>query len=278
MIYTSSIPLGVGMSKDLVQQQFGQHAAAYVTSAVHAKGASLSRVVELVAPQAGWRALDVATWAGHMALAFAPHVAHVVASDITPEMLAETAKLAASKGLGNVETAVADAEALPFAEASFDLVSCRIAPHHFGDMPRFISEVARVLEPGGTFALVDNIAPDADTTPGFAADALAAADVIYNLYEKIRDPSHGRALTAAAWRGLMAGSGLTVAHQEIMEKEMPFRPWVTQQSVPADRIAQLEAILAGAAPALAAFLKPRAIEGGDMSFTLREIVLIARKG
>jgi ubiquinone/menaquinone biosynthesis C-methylase UbiE len=263
------------MSKSLVQQQFGIHAAAYATSEVHAKGASLARVVELVAPKPHWRALDLATGAGHMALAFAPHVAHVIATDITPEMLAETAKLAASKGLANVETKLADAEALPFPDATFDLVTCRIAPHHFANVPRFVAEVARVLKPGGTFALVDNIAPSDDTTPGHTPDALAAADVAYNLFEKIRDPSHGRALIAAAWRGLLAGTGLSIAHQEIMDKTMPFRPWVKQQSVPADKIAGLEAMLSSASPCLSAFLKPAPQPDGDWHFTLRELVLIA---
>lgn len=266
------------MSKTLVQQQFGQHAAAYVTSAVHAKGASLSRVVELVAPQKHWKALDVATGAGHMALAFAPHVARVVASDVTPQMLAEAAKLAAKQGHRNVDTAIADAEALPFSDESFDLVSCRIAPHHFGNVPGFIAEVARTLKPGGTFALVDNISPCAETTPGFPADDLSAADVVYNLFEKIRDPSHGRALTAAAWRGLMAGTGFATAHQEIMAKTMPFRPWVEQQAVTPDRIAQLEELVARASACLQAFLKPAPLEGDDFSFTLRELVLVARKG
>jgi ubiquinone/menaquinone biosynthesis C-methylase UbiE len=264
-------------SKSLVQQQFGTYAAAYATSAVHAKGASLARVVELVAPMADWRALDVATGAGHMALAFAPHVAHVLATDITPEMLSEARKLAADKGLANVETAEADAEALPLADGSFDLVSCRIAPHHFGNIPRFIREVARVLKPGGTFALVDNIAPDPATTPGHSSEALAAADIAYNLFEKIRDPSHGRALTAAAWRGLVAASGLEIAHQEIMEKTMTFRPWVEQQAVTPDRIAELELIRAGASPCLADFLKPAPAAIGEWTFNLRELVLIARK-
>lgn len=263
--------------KALVQRQFGAHAAAYVTSAVHAKGASLARVVELVAPRADWRALDVATGAGHMALAFAPHVAHVTASDITPQMLAETARLAAGQGLANLVTAHADAESLPYPDASFELVSCRIAPHHFVNVPRFIREVARVLRPGGTFALVDNIAPDGETTPGFTADELAAADVTYNLFERIRDPSHGRALTAAAWRGLLADSGLAIAHQEIMEKAMPFAPWVKQQSVPAERIEELRRIVQEGSACLRAFLKPAPIDAGDWQFTLRELVLIARR-
>jgi hypothetical protein len=79
------------MTKSLVQQQFGAHAAAYATSAVHAKGASLARLVELVKPERHWQALDVATGAGHTAAAFAPHVARVIASDLTEEMCAKPA-------------------------------------------------------------------------------------------------------------------------------------------------------------------------------------------
>ena len=66
---------------------------------MHAKGESLARLVALVAPQSSWRLLDVATGAGHTALAFAPHVAKVIASDITDQMLAEARKLAAERGV-----------------------------------------------------------------------------------------------------------------------------------------------------------------------------------
>src|SRR5262245_624565 len=134
------------MTRSLVQQQFGAHASAYATSTVHAKGASLGRLVELVQPQRHWQALDIATGAGHTAAAFAPYVAHVIASDITDEMLAEARKLAAARGLVNMEVAVADAEALPFEDARFDLVTSRIAPHHFPDVAQFVREVMRVLK------------------------------------------------------------------------------------------------------------------------------------
>ena len=75
------------MSKSLIKSQFGAAADKYATSRVHAKGASLGRLVELVKPKANWHALDVATGGGHTAAAFAPHVAAVIASDLTPEML-----------------------------------------------------------------------------------------------------------------------------------------------------------------------------------------------
>ena len=121
------------MNETLVQKQFGVAAADYAASAVHASGPSLARLLALVPARADWVALDVATGAGHTALAFAPLVARVIASDITDAMLRETEKLAAARGLANVETANGEAGKLPFADAGFDLVTCRLAAHHFPD-------------------------------------------------------------------------------------------------------------------------------------------------
>jgi ubiquinone/menaquinone biosynthesis C-methylase UbiE len=264
------------MSKDLVQQQFGANAAAYATSAVHAKGASLARLVELVQPKGDWTALDIATGAGHTALAFAPHVASVIASDLTPEMLVESAKLATAKGYTNMTTALADAERLPFPDASFDLVMSRIAPHHFPDIAAFLSESRRVLKPGGTFALVDNVAPDENTTPGFATSDLAAADKAYNGFEKKRDPSHGRALTTAEWTRAIGDAGLKLTHTEHAPKAMDFATWCKTMKVPQDTVAELRTVLTGASGALAAFLKPT-IDGDTIGFTLDELIAIAKK-
>jgi protein-L-isoaspartate O-methyltransferase len=96
----------------LVQRKFGEAAADYAASAVHARGPGLTRLIELVNPKPSWRVLDIATGAGHTALAFAPLVARVTASDITDAMLAEAKKLAAARGLVNFRTARASAETL----------------------------------------------------------------------------------------------------------------------------------------------------------------------
>lgn len=264
------------MAKSLVQQQFGAHAAAYATSAVHAKGASLARLVELVKPESHWQALDIATGAGHTAAAFAPHVARVIASDVTEEMLAEAGNLAAAKGFAGMETAHADAEALPFEDSRFDLVTCRIAPHHFPDIPAFVSEAWRVLKPGGTFALVDNIAPDAESTPGFSVEELQEASLAYNAFEMIRDPSHVRCLGMAEWTEIMRDTGFEVVHKERLGKDMEFQPWAERLGADAPTIERLRAMLMEAGPALRAFLKPRE-EGGSLWFTLDEAILIASK-
>jgi ubiquinone/menaquinone biosynthesis C-methylase UbiE len=264
------------MNKSLVQQQFGAHAAAYVTSTVHAKGASLGRLVELVAPRPTWAALDVATGAGHTAAAFAPHVAHVIASDLTSEMLAEAAKLAKSKGLRNMETARADAEALPFGDGQFDLVTCRIAPHHFPDIAAFAAAVWRVLKADGTFALVDNIAPDTLSTPGFSAAELREAALIYNAFEKLRDPSHARCLGMAEWTKVLSDQGFAVVHTERLPKDMEFQPWAERMGTDAATVERLRSMLVEGPAALKAFLKPRD-EQDKLWFTLDEAILIARR-
>jgi ubiquinone/menaquinone biosynthesis C-methylase UbiE len=252
-------------TKSLVQAQFGANAANYVDSRSHARGASLPRLVEMTKPNRRWRMLDVATGAGHTALAFAPHVAEVIAADITPEMLEVTRRLAAERGLTNVKIDEAPAEDLPYGDGSFDLVTCRIAPHHFADVPRFVAEVARVLKPGGVFGLVDNISPD---------DAAAAEQ--YNAFEKIRDPSHGRCLTLGEWLELMRRSGLTIGHYELLDKDMDFNAWTTQMSVAADTKQQLRTLLLNASPALQLFWRAQD-RGDNIGFMLTEALIVVER-
>ena len=192
-------------SKSLAQERFGAFAATYATSRSHAKGGSLARLVELAAPQSNWIALDIATGAGHAALALAPHLAHMVASDLTPQMLGVARGLARDRNISNMSFADIRAEALPFPDGTFDLVTCRIAPHHFDDVRQFVTESARVLRPGGVFGLVENISPDTSMMAG-DADTLATAADEYNAFEKLRDPSHVRCLTLTEWRDLVAVS------------------------------------------------------------------------
>lgn len=137
--------------KARVQDQFGATAAAYVASAGHAAGDDLAQLVAWNEGGPEKAALDVATGGGHTALALAAHYGRVVASDLTAPMLAAAEGFIRGKGIANVDFRLADAEALPFGDAEFDAVSCRIAPHHFPDPARFVAEVARVLKPGGLF-------------------------------------------------------------------------------------------------------------------------------
>lgn len=216
--------------KQLVQDQFGAVAERYVTSAIHAEGGDLARMVELAQPHGDERVLDIATGGGHTALAFAPHVREVVATDLTERMLATAEAFVRGRGATNITFKRADAEALPFEDASFDMVTVRIAPHHFPHPDAFIQEVARVLKPGGTFIFDDNVAPEDDQL-----------DAFINRVEQWRDPSHVRSLKLSEWQNLLASAGLTVKHAELIpRKRFVFRPWVERMNMPAGQQDALE--------------------------------------
>ncbi|GAB4209296.1 MAG: class I SAM-dependent methyltransferase [Roseiflexaceae bacterium] len=222
--------------KARVQSQFGAAAQSYVTSAGHAHGDDLRRVVELARPQPADRALDIATGGGHTALALAPHVAEVVATDLTPQMLAAAEAFVRGQGVANVSFELADAEALPFPDAAFDLVTTRIAPHHFANPQRYLAEVVRVLRPGGRFVLDDNVAPEDPEL-----------DAFFNRFEQWRDPSHVRAYRVSEWAAWMQQAGLTVEQVEpLSHKRYDFAGWTARMRMPAQERDALEAWLLAA--------------------------------
>ena len=253
-----------------MRRQFGANAANYATSPVHAKGASLQRLVEILLPAPEWRVLDIATAAGHTAFALAPEVAEVVASDITPEMLTVARSEAVKRGLTNVRFEPADAESLPFDDESFDAVTCRIAPHHFPKPDRFVAEAARVLRPAGVFGLVDNVVPDDAEVATFAND-----------WERRRDPSHLRALSVDEWLEVMLAARFSIRHSELMAKRMVFSTWVDNMDVAPDVRASLLSDLETAPEPVKAFLRPELGATGDQeaaAFFLTECLIVGTKG
>jgi ubiquinone/menaquinone biosynthesis C-methylase UbiE len=250
--------------KERVQAQFGAAAEAYVTSDVHARGESLAVLLEEVRPDPRWEALDVATGAGHCALAFAPRVKRVVATDLTREMLDKAARLASQRGVTNLETRPADAEALPFPDGSFDLVTCRLAFHHFPRPQVAASEFARVLKPGGALGLTDNIT---------VLDPEAAA--AYNRFEKLRDPSHHEVLPLARLIERIEGAGLHVTSARRLVKGFDFEEWADRQHVSPGDKERLVEMLRRIPPALVPLLSPSF--QGKPRFNLWEAVIVARK-
>ena len=84
---------------DVVRQQFSQHAKYYAQSKVHSEGETLGVLVDFAEPSGTEKILDIATGTGFTAFAFAPKVAHVTATDLTPAMLDQAKTLANERGL-----------------------------------------------------------------------------------------------------------------------------------------------------------------------------------
>lgn len=250
--------------KARVQSQFGASSDAYASSDIHARGESLALLLELTRPRPEWQALDVATGAGHTALAFAPHVARVVAADLTGPMLAKTAELAAARGLANVETRAADAEALPFEANSFDLVTCRLAFHHFPNPRQAVAEFARVLKPGGVLGFTDNIVVPDKQAAGY-----------YNAYEKLRDPSHNWVYPLVRLQAMFEEAGLKVEATRELSKEFEFQAWADRQHVSPENKEKLLEMMRHIPEALQPLFAPRWADG-TMYFSLWEAVIVAR--
>ena len=151
-----------GSKKDVARTQFGRQAERYANSSVHASGETLSAIVQLAGPTRKDCCLDVATGTGFTAFAVAEFAGSVIATDITPPMLKQARKIAKERGISNVIFQFTDAENLPFKDQTFDIVTCRSAPHHFGDVPAFLMESARVLRRGGRLVVSDPSSPEDD--------------------------------------------------------------------------------------------------------------------
>jgi ubiquinone/menaquinone biosynthesis C-methylase UbiE len=250
--------------RSLSRDRFGRFADAYVNSPSHAAGPDLALLLDMARPRPGWIALDVGTGGGHTALLLAPHVARVVATDLSPAMLAAARTHLAKKDVSNVEFVPADAEDLPFASATFDLVTCRNAAHHLPDPPAFAAEAVRVLRPGGRLVVQDQCAPE---------DAAAAAFV--NDFERQRDPSHVRALTETEWHRLFRTAGLDVERVQQIEKRHDLEDWTRVQECDTDTVAGLLRSLQEAPPIAAEWMLPR-FENGAWSFGIRQILISGR--
>jgi SAM-dependent methyltransferase len=185
---------------------------------------------QLVSWAEGETALDVATGGGHTANRLREAGFRVTTLDPAPGMKADV---------------LARAEEIPFADASFDVVTCRIAPHHFEDVEAAVREMARVAR---RLVLIE--------------DTLFASEQVEDA-ERLRDPTHVRSYSAAEWRTFLERAGLALEQVEIHEKRRPLDAWLARTETTGQEAEQVKALLADA------------IEDGD--YVDRKILLKARK-
>lgn len=248
------------------QRMFGAQAAAYSVSAVHVKDASLEAMRRLAAPgRYGW-AVDVGTGAGFTAFAMADYSRSVLAMDPTLPMLLQARRLGLERRLPNLALSQGVAEALPIASESLDLVTSRVAAHHFADLATALGEVHRVLKAGGVLVMADSIAPE---------DAGVARWM--NDVELRRDFSHVKNWKASELEAMLAARGMSIRQREDARIHLEFNAWVERTATPAEQAASLRWDFQTAPAAVKEAFQVR-VGDGDISFSWPCLVLRAAKG
>jgi SAM-dependent methyltransferase len=215
-----------------VTDVWSERAERYRESPTHAAGADLDLLIAWAEPGPGVRALDVATGGGHVARRLREAGADVVTADRAPGMRPDV---------------VCPAEDLPFADGSFDVVTVRIAPHHFDDVAAAVRELARV-----------------------SRDRVVIEDTLYESEEletayRLHDPTHVRTYSDAEWRELVEGAGLRIEVVEILETRRPLETWLARTGSAGEE-----------ADRLREFFADRLDTNGEWGD--RKIVIKARKG
>lgn len=205
----------------VVQKQFGEQAAAYLSSTVHAQGSEFALLQAELAGQGSARVLDLGCGAGHVSFHVAPLVREVVAYDLSQQMLDVVAGAAVDRGLSNIITANGAAERLPFADGEFDFVFSRYSAHHWSDLGQALREVRRVLKPGGVAAFVDVLSPGS-----------ALFDTYLQSVEVLRDTSHVRDYSAAEWLRQVSEAGLHVRSTTRQRLRLEYSSWVERMRTP----------------------------------------------
>lgn len=253
-----------------VQSTFGPVAEKYAKSKVHGNAEELARLVALAEPKPTDRVLDVATGAGNMALAFAPHVNQVIAYDLTVPMLDQVRQRAEKRGLTNVVVSRGDACHIMLAPESVDTVVARLAPHHFASVPDFLIGAHNVLKPHGKLLIADTAAPD-DPELGR----------LLNEIETLRDPSHVKNLSYAEWHGALDRAGFEIVYEDRRNDwpgehgtHMDFDTWVERINTPEANREQLRSRFENPGAKLREALSIQRI-GASIRFRLPRITVLA---
>jgi ubiquinone/menaquinone biosynthesis C-methylase UbiE len=213
-------------NRNVSRQQFGQHAEEYRLSRTHGDQATLDRLIQLIAPEAGKKAADVGCGGGHMAVSLAKHVKELIAIDLTPQMLTQTNILASQRKLSNIISCLADAQNLPFKPEEFDIVSCRTVLHHVPNVSKAVSEMGRVLRKGGKL---------------FISDMVGFEDRIANSYmdeiERLRDPSHFKCYSLEEWQRFFEVARCKITHMNVISRRSRnLKEWTDRSGTPRDKV------------------------------------------
>jgi len=261
-------PVTTGSQRDS-QEQFGRMAASYTTSRTHSGNQSLVDLSSFIARGEDKRfavAVDIGTGPGFTAFAIAPYVDRVIATDVTPQMLEQVRGLRDARGAPQTEMALVAAEALPFADGSINLVTCRTAAHHFVDVAGWLREVHRVLSADGLFVLVDTCAPE---------DGALAAWMHETEVE--RDSSHVKNLSPSEWRAAVEAAGMRVTDTAMSKVELQYPDWAERAGMSAEGMQSIRSAILGAPAGALGHFEIRENEDATIDFAWDVLAIRAER-
>lgn len=192
--------------REVILDQFTRQASPFANAPAIRNQEALNRIVAMAGTGSKDTVLDVACGPGLLACAFARVARHVTGIDVTPAMLEQARAEQQRSGLENVAWKLGDVPPLPFVDHSFSIVTARFALHHLLDPLAVLKEMRRVCQPGGRITIADS----APSRP--KADA-------FNAMERLRDPSHVRAMPVEELRGLLLSAGFAEPREEFYRLE-----------------------------------------------------------
>jgi ubiquinone/menaquinone biosynthesis C-methylase UbiE len=178
--------------REKILDQFTRQAVPFSSAPAIRNQEALNRIVELAGAGPEDTVLDVACGPGLLVCAFARVVRHATGIDLTPAMLEQAREQQRQQSLQNITWRHGDVLPLPFEDGQFSIVSARFAFHHFLDPLAVLKEMRRV---GGRIVVADS------------APASGKADS-FNAVERLRDPSHVRAMPVEELREMFVSAGL----------------------------------------------------------------------
>jgi len=252
------------LGRGSVRRFFAEHAQDYSKSTSHAQGADLEALIRDLKPKKSEVALDVATGTGFTAIALSGRVGHVTGIDTTDEMLVQAGRLARERGRTNVRFELGDAMKIGYPDSCFDIVTSRRATHHFENIPRFIREAKRVIRPGGRLGIVDMSPPE-------------GAEAFSNRIERLRDGSHVRAFTPAAWKSMVSKAGFHIRSSEVLGEPVTFEKWLYPVETSGREEEAIRRVWGSAGPKVTRLLGAHFEEGAVRGWTKFRIILVAAK-
>jgi ubiquinone/menaquinone biosynthesis C-methylase UbiE len=251
-----------------VQKQFTKTAEAFSKFAVRDTPEIFAEKVDLLKPQPESNLLDVACGPGAMVLAMAPRIRYAYGIDLTPEMLRQARGFQAEKQIANAAFACGEGEKIPYADGTFDLVSCQYAFHHIPRPELVLQEMLRVTKPDGRIFVDDTLGPESDEK-----------FELHGRIEIIRDPSHTKSLRLTTFLSMFDELGLEIITQSFRRRRRSFNQWMLRAGLkPGDaRYQEARRLLEKSIPGDKAAFSAQ-IQGDDIQIVHNEgMFLLARR-